>query len=105
MVFTAAHNRAAAEDNITPGGFHLAGDHIEEGGFTSAIGTDHRPELTGSELQVEIVEGEEAIEAHRHALQFEQIHGMGGGHQRWPPWRRSSCSCSASTCESSSRAG
>jgi len=79
-VLALAHQGTAAEQHVSLSGAHLAGDHIQEGGLTGAIGADHGPKLTRGKLQVEVVEGKEAVKTDGHTPQFQQWHGgLGGG--------------------------
>ena len=96
--------RTPSKHHIPFGGAHLAGDHIEEGGFASTVGADHSPQLTGSQRQIEVVERPEAIEADAHLAQFEHWGGSGHGHGA-PPGVEPRASRSACTAGSRSKPG
>ena len=95
---------APSKHDIPFGGSHLAGDHIEEGGFTGTIGADHGPQLTGSQREIEVVERPEAIEADAHLAQFEHRGRSRHGHGA-PPGVEPRASRSACTAGSRSRPG
>ena len=68
-----------AENGHAPfAGREQAGEHLDGGGFSGAIGAEKSEELAGSDGQIDVVHGEELAEAAR-----EIFRGDGGsGHER-----------------------
>src|SRR5581483_10240433 len=55
--------------DVRPG---LAGDDVHHGGLAGAVGADDGAHLAGSQLERQIVEGAEAVEADGDAIEIEQ---------------------------------
>ena len=66
-----SHQRASLEHHIPLSRSGLAGDHIEEGGLTSAIRADDRAQLPWLKAEVEIAERQKAIKTDGDLAQFQ----------------------------------
>src|SRR5688572_9388535 len=64
-----------AEEGAARVGPRLAGDHVHHGGLAGAVGADHAAQLADVDLQRQLVERAEAVEADRDVLEVEH-HAM-----------------------------
>jgi hypothetical protein len=62
------------------GGLGLAADEVEQGGLAGAVGADDHAQLVLVDVEVEAVDGLEAVEGHGQAFDVEhELFGCHGG--------------------------
>src|SRR3546814_14810955 len=71
LVLLGPAERLFAEPDLARAGLGLAADQVERGGLAGAVRPDEAAQLAAGDAQIEVVHGEEAVEAHRHVAQLE----------------------------------
>jgi hypothetical protein len=69
-VLRTPHQRTPLKQHITLTGGNFSSYHIQEGGFTSAIGANHRPEFARLKAEIEIAQCEKTIKADGDSMEF-----------------------------------